>query len=296
MICLTLTACSDNDDPVSTTPPDDDQLNIVEIAQDSDDFNILVSALGDADLVSALSAEGPFNVFAPTDTAFESLPDGLLESLTPDQLTEILSYHVISGEIMSGDLSEEQSASALSGGDLYITAGDQVVVNGKATVTTADIEASNGVIHVIDDILLPDAFLDVVGVVMKRYTLQTLVGAVVDADLAETLMAENEAGYTVFAPSNEAFAALPDGTLESLTQEDLQGILTYHVLAAEVLSGEISPGTVETVNGAELDIDISNGTVTLTDQTGNTVTVTTADLQGTNGVVHVIDGVLLPGS
>ena len=87
------------------------------------------------------------------------------------------------------------------------------------------------------------------------------------------------------------------GSVELIAAEsDGRGILTYHVLAAEVLSGEISPGTVETVNGAELDIDISNGTVTLTDQTGNTVTVTTADLQGTNGVVHVIDGVLLPGS
>src|SRR5690625_7614601 len=109
-------------------------------------------------------------------------------------------------------------------------------------------------------------------------------------------MAENEAGYTVFAPSNEAFAALPDGTLESLTQEDLQGSLTYHVLAAEVLSGDISPGTDETVNGAELDIDISNGTVTLTDQTGNTVTDTTADLKGKNDVDQLIDGVLLQSS
>src|SRR5690625_1044606 len=95
LICLTLTACSDNDDPVSTTPPDDYQLNIVEIAQDSDDFNILVSALGDADLVSALSAEGPFTVFAPTDNAFESLTDGLLVSLTTDTLSKFFSYNII---------------------------------------------------------------------------------------------------------------------------------------------------------------------------------------------------------
>src|SRR5699024_5239919 len=138
--------------------------------------------------------------------------------------------------------------------------------------------------------------LDVVGIAQKRYTLETLVSAVATAGLVETLQMETEDGYTVFAPTDDAFAALSEGTLESLSQEQLQGILTYHVLPTKVLAGEITAGTVTTVNGATLEISVADGTVTLTDQTGNTVTVTQTDLEGTNGVVHLIDGVLMPGS
>src|SRR5699024_2301705 len=148
-------------------PPTEEDQTIVEVAQANGNFTTLVSALQDAGLVDALNAEGPYTVFAPTDDAFASLPDGLLESLTTDQLTEILSYHVLTAEVMSGDLQQEQQVEALAGGELFVTVGEQVSVNNKTAVVTADVDASNGVIHAIDMVLLPDSYLDVVGIAQK---------------------------------------------------------------------------------------------------------------------------------
>ncbi|MGM0589017.1 MAG: fasciclin domain-containing protein [Bacteroidota bacterium] len=270
--------------------------NIIDVATENGSFSTLLAALDDADLTSVLEGAGPYTVFAPTDDAFAALPAGTISGLTLEQLTEVLSYHVVSGSVMSTDLSSEQAVEALDGGELFITVDGQVSINDIATVTTADVEASNGVIHVVDAVLLPDNLLDVVGVVSKRYTLSTLESAVIDADLVSTLQTDTNDGYTVFAPTNAAFDAL-GVDLGSLTQQELQDILTYHVLPSAVLSGDISAGTVTTVNGADLTIAVDNdGNVSLTDQAGNTYSVTEVDLEGTNGVVHVIDGVLLPSS
>ncbi|MDZ7682904.1 MAG: fasciclin domain-containing protein [Fodinibius sp.] len=126
----------------------------------------------------------------------------------------------------------------------------------------------------------------------KRYGLQSLEDAVVQAELVSTLQQDTQDGYTVFAPTNAAFEGVD---LSGLSQQELQDILTYHVLPTEVLSGDISAGSFETVNGATVEISVSDdGTVTLTDQAGNTATVITVDLDGTNGVVHIIDSVLSP--
>ncbi|HKK44493.1 MAG TPA: fasciclin domain-containing protein [Balneolaceae bacterium] len=283
-------ACKDDDNSTSAT---NEPGTIDEVAQSNDNFSTLVSALQDAGLITSLQGTGPFTVFAPTNDAFANLPNGLLASLTNEQLTEILSYHVISAEIASGDLQAEQTAGALAGGELFVTVdGGNVTVNGNSTVTDADIEASNGIIHAVNQVLLPDRYQDIVGIVAKRYALQTLEDAVVQAGLAGTLQQNTQDGYTVFAPANSAFEGID---LSSLSQQQLQDILTYHVLPAKVLSSDISAGTVTTVNGATLEISVGgDGTVTLTDQAGNTFTVTQADLEGTNGVVHIIDGVLMP--
>ena len=120
----------------------------------------------------------------------------------------------------------------------------------------------------------------------------TLVSAVTSAGLAETLSGKGP--FTVFAPSNEAFAKLPAGTLASLTPEQLKSILTYHVVAGEVLAKDVKPGKVKTVNGEELTVNVSGGKVTITDAKGNTVNVVKTDIVGDNGVIHVIDGVLMP--
>jgi transforming growth factor-beta-induced protein len=197
----------------------------------------------------------------------------------------------VNANILSTDLQAEQSVEALAGGNLFVTADGNVVVNDIATVVSADVEASNGTIHAIDNILLPDSYQDVVGIVSKRYSLQALEDAVVTAGLASTLQ-DDQASYTVFAPTNAAFDAVDTS---GLTQQELADILTYHVLPSEVLSGDISSGMVTTVNGADLEITVNNdGSVSLTDGAGNTYNVTTVDLEGTNGVVHIIDGVLLP--
>jgi uncharacterized surface protein with fasciclin (FAS1) repeats len=290
LLVFTLQACGDDDD--GPTNPPNETGNIVEVAESNDDFSDLVSALSDAGLVSTLEGDGPFTVFAPTNDAFGSLPDGLLSGLTTEQLAEILSYHVIAGsEIASGDLQAQQAVEAFAGGELFITADADVVVNDNATVVNADVEASNGVIHAIDQVLLPDAYLDVVGIIAKRYGLQSLEDAVVGAGLAGTLQDE-QASYTVFAPSNAAFSKVD---LSGLSEQEIQDILTYHVLPNEVLSGDLQPAqVVQTVNGTELTIEAADGTVTLTDNSGQMYEVTQADLQGTNGVVHIIDGVLNP--
>jgi uncharacterized surface protein with fasciclin (FAS1) repeats len=120
----------------------------------------------------------------------------------------------------------------------------------------------------------------------------TLVGAVKTAGLAETLSGKGP--FTVFAPTNEAFAKLPAGTLASLTPEQLKSILTYHVVAGEVLAKDVKSGKVKTVNGEELTINVNGGKVTITDAKGNTYNVVKTDIVGSNGVIHVIDGVLMP--
>ncbi|SHG33537.1 Uncaracterized surface protein containing fasciclin (FAS1) repeats [Fodinibius roseus] len=286
-----LSACANDDDgPTAPEGPG----NIVEVAQSNDDFSTLVSAVTDAGLAATLQGNGPFTVFAPTNAAFQALPEGLLESLSNEQLTEILSYHVVAGSaVMAGDLQAEQSVEAAAGGALFVTAtGGDVMVNDNASVVTADVEASNGVIHAVDRVVLPDSYLDVVGIVAKRYNLQTLEGAVGQAGLVSTL--QGEGPFTVFAPDNASFEGLD---LSGLSQQQLQDVLTYHVLDSKVLSGDLaSSQTVTTVNGDELTIEVAgDNTVSLTDQQGNTYQVTQADLEGTNGVVHIIDGVLMPG-
>jgi len=289
MVAAFISACGNDDN--GPTDSGNEVGTIAEVAQANDDFSDLVSALQDAGLVSTLNGTGPFTVFAPTNDAFANLPDGLLSSLSNDQLVEILSYHVLSGNIGSGDLSAEQSVAALAGGDLFITAANgNVSVNDNAAVSNADIEASNGVIHAIDQVVLPDGYLDVVGIIAKRYGLQSLEDAVTGAGLISTL--QGDGPFTVFAPSNEAFGNVD---LSGLSEQEIQDILTYHVIPSKVLSSDLQPAqTVTTVNGEDLIIEVANGNVTITDNSGQTYSVTAADLEGTNGVVHIIDGVLNP--
>ncbi len=135
-----------------------DTADIVDTAVAAGQFNMLAAALEAADLVDTLKGEGPFTVFAPTDAAFAALPAGTVEDLlkpeNKDKLAAVLTYHVIAGKVMSGDLSDGMTAATVNGADVTITTADGVKVDG-ANVTTADIEATNGVIHVIDAVILP---------------------------------------------------------------------------------------------------------------------------------------------
>ncbi|MCG2588063.1 fasciclin domain-containing protein [Rhodohalobacter sulfatireducens] len=266
---------------------------VVDAASKRYDFETLVSAVVDAGLADALSAaDGTFTVFAPTDDAFAALPEGLLASLSVEQLATILSYHVLPVEVASGDLEDEQAPASLTDEAVYVTVADgNVTVNGSAGVVAADIATSNGTIHAIDQVILPNAFLDIVGIASKNYMLSTLVTLVADADLVSTL--QGDGPFTVFAPTNAAFEAVSE-TLETLTPEQVEEVLLYHTAATEALSGSLSDGmTVTTVQGEDITVNIDGeGNVTL----NGSVNVTTVDLQGTNGVIHIIDGVLLPPS
>jgi len=264
--------------------------NIVDQAEALGNFTALTGALEQTGLTTTLQYLGPFTVFAPTDAAFSNLPAGLLEQLSNDELAEILQYHVLSGTTLSGDLAAEQAVASLTEEELFITANGGVTVNGNSTVQTADVEVSNGVIHAVDEVLLPDAYGTVVDAAAKRYFFSTLVQAVTDAGLVDAL-SDADATLTVFAPTDEAFASLPDGLLASLSTDQLTRILQYHVLGAEVFAGDLQPEqSPETLLGEDIFITAGENGAFIN---GSSEIITT-DVDVNNGVIHAIDGVILP--
>lgn len=292
LLALTVAACGE-DDPAAPAVTDD----IADIVVANPDVTTLEAAVVEAGLVSALQAEGPFTVFAPVDDAFDALGtdlvNALLESENGALLTQILTYHVVAGAtVMSTDLTDGQTVTTLQGDDLAIgVSGSTVTVNG-ATVTTADVEATNGVVHLIDQVLVPEVDIVDTGVLNELYTLVDLVRS---AGLESTLRDDNGgAGYTVFAPTEAAFASLASVP----TGQDLVDVLTYHVVGAIVESGSLTDGqVVTTVDGTRtftVHVDSGTGAVSITDGSGATVNVVATDVTATNGIVHVIDGVLLP--
>ena len=204
--------------------------DIVDIASNDSNFSILVTALQTAELVEALQGEGPFTVFAPTDAAFAALLEALditaEELLSQSGLADVLLYHVVSGKVMSTDLTDEMMAETLNGEYITVDLSDGVKIN-ESTVTTADIEATNGVIHVIDTVLVPEGFtldmeeeMNIVDIALADENFSTLVAALQQADLVSAL--QGEGPFTVFAPTNDAFAALLDALDISAEQLLLQ--------------------------------------------------------------------------
>lgn len=300
---------------------------IVDVAASIDDFSTLVAAVQAAGLVETLSSEGPFTVFAPTNEAFANALEAL--DLTADELladtetlTEILTYHVIAGEVDAETAIslDGQTAATVNGADISINVVDGNVVINDATVTTADVMASNGIIHVIDTVLLPphdgmteemsddmseemsddmseESLGSIVDVAVEAGSFTTLVAAVQAAGLEETLATGGP--YTVFAPTDEAFAAALEAldlTADELLAdtETLTSILTYHVIDGEVPASTVvtlDGQSAETLNGASVDITVDGETVMVND-----ATVVAVDVAADNGIIHVIDTVLLPPS
>ena len=281
-------------------PVEEPAQTIVDVAVAAGDFSTLVTAVQAAGLVETLSSAGPFTVFAPTDAAFAALPAGTLEALLADpsgQLTDILLYHVVAGSVMAADVVGLDSAPTVFGEDIAITVMDgSVFLNETVRVTATDIEASNGVIHVIDAVLLPPAeeaaLLTIAEIAAGDENFSTLVAALDAAGLVETLAGEGE--FTVFAPTNDAFAALPEGTLETLLANpggQLTDILLYHVVEGAVPAETVvTLDSATTLLGEDVMIRVENGNVFLND----IVQVTATDIMASNGIIHVIDGVLLP--
>ncbi len=207
------------------------EQDIVSIAAGSEDFTILTAALETAGLTEALQGEGPFTVFAPTDAAFENLLSALSISaedlLAQPQLADVLLYHVVAGSVMSGDLQNGMTAETLGGQMITVDLSEGVKINTSAVIT-ADIKASNGVIHVIDTVLIPETFQlasataplpSIVDIAVSNPDFSILVAALAKAELVEALQAEGP--FTVFAPTNAAFEALL-GEL-GITAEELLG-------------------------------------------------------------------------
>ena len=272
----------------------EEQTN-VDIAAADGRFTTLVAAFQAADLAGTLAREGPFTVFAPTDDAFAKLPEGTVESLLEDipALTDILLYHVVSGEVLAEDVVMLEVAETLLGENVSICVEDGIVYINNAMVVITYIMASNGVIHVVYTVLLPPAEEDSMGSIVDiavadgRFT--TLVAALQAAGLAETLAGEGP--FTVFAPTDEAFAKLPEGTVEALLEDipALTDILLYHVMSGEVLAEQvIGLNSAKMLNDKFVEIEVRDGMVYIND-----AQVIITDIQADNGVIHVIDTVLL---
>lgn len=290
--------------PEPTATPEPMLSDIVDTAVADGRFTTLVAAVQAAELVDTLKGEGPFTVFAPTDDAFAALPAGTLDELlkpeNKQQLTDILLYHVVPGKVTAADVTTLTSAATALGKDVAVKVDMGNVYINDAKVIITDIETSNGIIHVIDAVILPPAdetsmeekntIVDI-AITDGRFT--TLVAALQAAELAETVSGEGP--FTVFAPTDDAFAALPAGTVESLllaeNKQQLTDILLYHVVPGKVMAADVVNLTsATTVLGKDLTIKVQDGKVYLND----TVQVIITDIEASNGVIHVIDAVLLP--
>ena len=290
-----MASCSKDDnaaDPMATT----DQT-IAEYAVSDPNFSILVQALTKSDLVDVLNGGGNFTVFAPTNAAFNALFSSLgvtgIADLSAETLTPILLYHVLGTEKKASMITTGYYAtlSPAEGNfaSMNISVSGGVYIDKSTKVTTADVDVKNGVIHVIDKVLLPPSVVDIA---LDNSNFSILVQAVVKANLVETLSTAGP--FTIFAPTNAAFEALfadlGVSGVADLTAEQLTPILLYHVVSGNVRSSDLSDGSVETLNGP---IEIS---LMPSPSINGTTMIVATDVQATNGVVHVIDKVLLPSA
>ncbi|MCS6844122.1 MAG: fasciclin domain-containing protein [Caldilineales bacterium] len=318
VLSLLLAACQ----PVVTTPqtaetpapppaaeapatPEPAPPDIVDTAIAAGQFKTLVAALEATDLVAALRGEGPFTVFAPTDEAFAKLPEGTLDALLadPETLSKILLYHVLPGAVMAADVKDGLSAATLEGSPVSFSVAGGVAKINDATIVATDVKARNGVIHVIDTVILPPSaqaapaepsvsLPDIVDTAIAAGQFNTLVTAVQAAGLVDAL--KGEGPFTVFAPTDEAFAKLPAGALEGLLAdpEALKQVLLYHVIAGKVMAADVKDGlTAATLQGETVRFTVADGTAKIND-----ATIVATDVEASNGVIHVIDAVILPPS
>ena len=293
---------------MSSCEEDEPELvDIVDTAIADGRFASLADALTEAGLVTTLKG-GEYTVFAPTDEAFQTFLDNSpwnsIQEIPADVLTQVLLNHVVSGTVRSTDLTDgyvktlAEEASTNNAVDMLIDLTNGVVLNGSTNVTQPDVEASNGVIHVVDEVI---AVPTVVDLALDNPLFETLVAALTRADLTVDFVSTltGDGPFTVFAPTNDAFAALLDSNddwneLADIEVATLEAVLSYHVVAgANVLSNTLSNGPVTTFQGSDIEITVG-GEVTITDGQGGTAIVGPADVQGGNGVVHVIDAVLIP--
>ncbi|WP_336516574.1 fasciclin domain-containing protein [Pollutibacter soli] len=286
--------------PNGNTP----KKSIAAIVSSSKDYSMLKLALERADLLKTLDQPGTFTVFVPDNSAFEKAGATveLIESAPVETLKNVLLFHVIGSKITASQIPEgnNTAVTSLLGAALYVSkSGSKVSVNGSG-VTRADIEANNGVIHGIDRVLVPPAG-NIVEVAKSNPALSYLVAAVVRASQGTTNVAALLSGdgpLTVFAPTNQAFINAGFPTIESINAakpDDLTPILAYHVITDRVFSTNlVDGGQPSTFAGETLTIDLSSGAAVKGKSNTTKSKIGPADIVTTNGVVHVIDQVLLP--
>ncbi len=299
-LLMTMSSCEETEEPAIP-------LSITETASSDAQFSSLVAALTKANLLSTID-NGTFTVFAPTNAAFDQLFVDLgvtgLDDLTAAQLEPILLYHVVAGDVRSTDLSNGYVGTASTGPNaqalkLQVDISNGVSLDNGTLVTSADVDCTNGVIHVIDKVLLPN---DVVGLATGNSEFSSLVAALTRTDHTFDFVTflQGTGPFTVFAPTNAAFQALLDSnsawnSIDDIDIATLDAVLKYHVISGTNFeSSSLSDGfSGVTAGGGMVTINTVDG-VRVTDANGGVANVTLADVQGTNGVVHVIDKVLLP--
>ena len=268
---------------------------IAATASAAGNFGTLVAAAKAAGLVPALSGKTELTVFAPTDEAFAKLPKGTVEKLLKPEnkamLASILKYHVVPGKVLAKQVVGLEGATTLNGQRIDIAVSDAGVRVDGAQVTKTDILCSNGVIHVIDSVILPSND-SIVKTAQSAGSFGTLLAAAKAAGLAKVL---GEGGpFTVFAPTDEAFAALPEGTVESLlkpeNRDQLVSILKYHVVSGRVFAADAKKaGKAPTLFGKPIAFSKNGKNLQV-----QGATIVATDIDASNGVIHVIDRVLLP--
>jgi uncharacterized surface protein with fasciclin (FAS1) repeats len=276
--------------PTTPTTPTTSAGTVLDVAAAVGGFDTLIVAVDAAGLTDTLNGDGPFTVLAPTDDAFNALPAGVLDGLLADvpALTDTLLYHVVDGNVPSSDVVMASLVTTLNGSDVKVTLdGDDVFIN-DAQVTLTDVAADNGVIHVLDTVLTPPGSIADIAVADPNFS--TLVTALAAADLVDTLSGDGT--FTVFAPTNAAFDALPAGTLDSLLADipALTDVLLYHVADTKMEAADVLAATsISMMSGDDAAVAMDGSTPTIA---GAAISAT--DIPASNGVVHVIDAVMLP--
>ena len=310
MSAFVLISCDDEDDDMATPV----QKTITETAAETPRFIILVSALKRTGLDAVLNGTDEYTVFAPNNEAFEDLLENLgvanLDELSAavgglDALANILLYHVLAGEVKAADVTTGFVSTAgvfnsTDGASLsaFIDASAGVRINGEANVITTDIDASNGVIHELNGVILPKNLVELASLSPNHNSLVAAVGAA-DPAVAARLSSESDI-TTVFAPTDEAFSDLLDAAqvndlgelVQALGEDGLTSVLLYHTVNGNVRSTGVPNGGVETLEGT--NINTNPTALTITDVNGTVANIEAVDIQGTNGVIHVIDAVIQP--
>jgi uncharacterized surface protein with fasciclin (FAS1) repeats len=275
--------------------------NVAEVSSNFADLSTLATALAAANLTGTLSGKGPFTLFAPSNEAFAKLDKALLAALLDpkniDKLTEVLTYHVAAGIVKSTDLTNAEQIKTVEGEKVTVSITNGNIDINNAQVIIPDIAATNGVVHIIDAVLIPPGFAppsykNIVELAAATADLSTLVDALKAANLTAVLSTKGP--FTVFAPTNEAFAKLDKALLAKLLEPDnvatLTDLLTYHVVAAELTSMELkNDRNIKTLEGMMVNVTADGSHIKIND-----AQVITPNVIATNGIVQVIDAVLIP--
>jgi len=304
------TSCEEENDTAEPT-----SKNIVELAQEDAELSSLVAALTDqrhtTEFVNLLSGTDAYTVFAPTNAAFQALLDSdsswnSLGDIPIETLDAVLKFHVISGTVRSTDLTASYVPTLSTGPNseaisLQVGVSPAVTFNGNTSPVNVDLEASNGIVHTINSVMLPPS---VVNLALNGSDFSSLVAALTDSRHTTNFVdvLSGAGPFTVFAPTNTAFQALLDSdsswsSIADIPVATLDKVLKYHVVnAANVHADQLTDGqNITMLSGDTLTVDLSSGAKVVT-SLSNSVTISATDVQGSNGVVHVIDAVLVPGS